>query len=102
MLPATGIREPSPITATAPSWATRISASDLRLDEYMNRIPRRKFLKDAAAAGCVSGRLAAASGRIAILTGAPNGVLSSEPVRWAASELRRAVEERGDSCVIVS
>ena len=68
----------------------------------MNRIPRRNFLKHAAAAGCLSGRLAAASGRIAIVTGAPGGISSSEPVRWASGELRRAVEEKGDSCVIVS
>ena len=68
----------------------------------MNSIPRRNFLKHAAAAGCLSGRLAAASGRIAIVTGAPSGISSSEPVRWASGELRRAVEEKGDSCVIVS
>jgi len=68
----------------------------------MNGIPRRRFLKHAAAAGCLSGHLAAASGRIAIITGPPNGISSSEPVRWAAGELRRAVEEKGDSCVIVS
>jgi hypothetical protein len=68
----------------------------------MNRIPRRSFLKHAAAAGCLSGRLAAAPGRIAIVTGTPNGISSAEPVRWAAGELRRAVEEKGDSCVIVS
>src|SRR5450432_1212694 len=102
MLPASGMREPSRITARAPWWAIRISASDLRLDQYMNRIPRRSFLKHAAAAGCLSGRLAAASGKIAIVTGAPGGISSSEPVRWAAGELRRAVEEKGDSCVIVS
>ena len=68
----------------------------------MNRIPRRNFLKHAAAAGCLSGRLAAASGRIAIVTGAPSGISSSEPVRWASGELRRAVEEKGDACVMVS
>ena len=68
----------------------------------MERIPRRNFLKHAAAAGCLSGRLAAASGRIAIITGAPNGITTSEPVRWAAGELRRAVEEKGDSCGIGS
>ncbi|HUK42636.1 MAG TPA: hypothetical protein VLX11_16390 [Candidatus Acidoferrales bacterium] len=43
----------------------------------MNTIPRRRFLKHAAAAGCLSGRLAAASGRIAIITGPPNGISSS-------------------------
>src|ERR1017187_2470115 len=102
MLPASGIREPSRITARALRWAIRISASDLRLFQYMNRIPRRNFLKHAAAAGCLSGRLAAASGRIAIVTRAPGGISSSQPVRWAAGELRRAVEEKGDSCVIVS
>ena len=52
----------------------------------MNRIPRRNFLKHAAAAGCLSGRLAAASSRIAIVTGAPNGISQSEPVRWAAGD----------------
>src|ERR1017187_5831897 len=102
MLRASGIREPSRITARAPWWAIRISASALRLAQYMNSIPRRNFLKHAAAAGCLSGRLAAAPGRIAIVTGAPSGISSSEPVRWAAVELRRAVEEKGDSCVIVS
>ena len=66
------------------------------------RVGRRNFLKHAATAGCLSGRLAGASGRIAIITGAPNGISSSEPVRWAAGELRRAVEEKGDSCVMVS
>ena len=68
----------------------------------MERIPRRNFLKHAAAAGCLSGRLAAASGRIAIITGAPNGITTAEPVRWAAGELRRAVEEKGASCGIGS
>ena len=68
----------------------------------MNGIPRRNFLKHAAAAGCLSGRLAAAAGRIAIVTGTPGGISSSDPVGWVAGELRRAVEEKGDSCVIVS
>jgi hypothetical protein len=70
--------------------------------DIWKRIPRRNFLKHAAAAGCLSGRLAAASGRIAIITGAPNGITTSEPVRWAAGELRRSVEEKGDSCGIGS
>ena len=68
----------------------------------MNRIPRRNVLKNASAAGCLLGSVEAASGRIAIVTGAPGGIPSSEPVRWADRELRRAVEEKGDSCVIVS
>jgi hypothetical protein len=63
--------------------------------------PETQFSKNAAAAGCLSGRLAATSGRIAIVTGASNGISSSEPVRWATGELRRAVEEKGDSCIIV-
>src|ERR1017187_5922719 len=80
MLPASGIREPSRITARAPWWAIRISASDLMLDQYMNRIPRRNFLKHAAPAGCLSGGLVAASNRIAIVTPQRNLVVRTRPL----------------------
>jgi len=68
----------------------------------MTKIPRRRFLKGAAAAGYLTGSLTAATERIAILIAPADALGTASPVRWAADEVRRAVLEKGGTCAVVS
>ncbi|HXK03408.1 MAG TPA: hypothetical protein VMS37_13460 [Verrucomicrobiae bacterium] len=71
----------------------------------MRKTLRRRFLKQAgqaAAGGCLAGRLTAASTRMAIIADAADKMSSAGPVRWAIGELRRAVEVKGATCAVVT
>src|SRR5579871_5155783 len=70
----------------------------------MQSIPRRKFIRQAGQAAALgylgASGLGAAPGRIAIIASPSDAVASSAPAKWAAGELRSAIESKGASAVI--
>ncbi len=70
----------------------------------MRPINRRTFLRSAgqtAALASVAQVSAAASGRVAILSDPADPLLAAPAVRWAASELKTSIENKGTGCAVV-
>jgi len=72
--------------------------------DALSHIQRRDFLKLAGAAtlgGLTHNAFAAPTHRISVIVDANNPVASSDPVKWAAGQLRRALISKGATCEIV-
>jgi hypothetical protein len=71
----------------------------------MRKIPRRRFIGNAGKAAALgylaAPQLGAAPLRFAIVADPSDSLLSSVPVKWAATELRGAIETRGGNASIV-
>jgi len=71
----------------------------------MTSIPRRSFIKQAGQAtalGYLGDGLAAASGRVVLITDPSDTLISASPVQWAIGELRQAVEAKGAVFAVVT
>jgi hypothetical protein len=69
----------------------------------MKPIARRTFLRSAGQATALAsiGRASAASGRILLISDPADPLIASPTVRWAAGELRSAIESKGLECAMV-
>jgi hypothetical protein len=74
------------------------------IPEALSAMQRRDFLKLAGATTVLSlapGALAATSGRVSVILDANDQAASSDPVKWATGQLKKALAAKGVNCEIV-